>query len=231
MNSSNRTSKLLTELKSNNFLPQLLTKREKRKENIEPRDFYYPINYEYKNNNYGSTPHELDLEPYSTIFNKNTECRVLSRPWLQQIQATLNDVFINDHNNDDLVNTSELMNSLRNERNMNKNKRLQLDSKTIYSSIMNNNVIPNNNDNNNNNINNNKEEDEEKNKMTINNNGENYSKKYKNPYSECFFIKEPYPIGIENKPSEEDEEYEKLRKYEKYFKENNLSSPTTQFTV
>jgi len=31
-------------------------------------------------------------------------------PWLQQIQATLNDVFINDHTNDGLINTSKVLN-------------------------------------------------------------------------------------------------------------------------
>jgi len=228
MKSSYKRSNLFSDNnKSFNFLP-ILTKRTK--EIIEPRDFYYPINYELRNNNYGSvsfrsktkrfenikpTPHELDLEPYKSFSDNNIEHRVLNRPWLQQIQATLNDVFVNDHTNDGLINTSKVLNLL-NDDNSNLNK----------SSLA---ILKSNRQINKNNVKNNSSNDNNTDYVksnTVDSTTENDNKKYKNPYSECYFIKEPYKIITDDQP-ELTEEEEKYRKYMELFENDKLSTPYT----
>jgi len=189
--------------KSNNILP-ILTK--KNNEKLEPQEFYYPIKYELKNNNYGSvgfrsktqrfknikpTPHEFDIEPYKFLSN-NSEHRVSHRPWLQQIQATLNDVFINDHTYDRFINTSEILISLKSDRQINNSSNIDDVENTLSNP-----------------------EDSST---------ESNNKKSKNPYSECFFIKEPYKIETVDDQPKLTEEEQKFRKYMELLEKDELST-------
>ncbi|OUM65556.1 hypothetical protein PIROE2DRAFT_7397 [Piromyces sp. E2] len=248
MRGSYKYSNLFNDIsKSNNFLPQI-SEQSKKKEVYEPQDFYYPITYEPKNNNYGSvsfrsktnrfekikpTPHELDLEPYPPMDFKQVEHRVLNRPWLQQIQATLGDVFINDHTNDGIINSSKIMKSLNNEIiNATYNRMIvKKNKKTGSKSLLNDNT----NATSTNKLNKNDctsshsiySNDDE---ISNQNSDDKGKKKYKNPYSECYFIKEPYKIITSNE-SESNEEEEKMGKYMDLFEDTDLTSPTTQVTT
>ncbi|ORX49750.1 hypothetical protein BCR36DRAFT_328148 [Piromyces finnis] len=220
--------------KRDNFLP-LLTSKSNKKEKYEPQDFYYPIKYEPKNNNYSSvgfrsktnrfedikpTPHELDLEPYIPVNDKLVEHRVLNRPWLQQIQATLGDVFINDHTNDGMINSSKIINSLSCDNSNDKNELMilksnQQEEKKIKKISFGVNSIINN-----------------ESKLGYNdslNQDTNEIRKTQNmnPYSECFFIKEPYKILIGNGKSINEEE-EKINQYANFFEYQNSISSTDQ---
>jgi hypothetical protein len=225
-----RFNSLFNTKSENNILPNFTTKG-KYKDKYKPQDFYYPVKFDPTKNNLSSisfrskvtrfpsiktTPHELDLEPYKHD-NELKEHRVFNRPWLQQIQATLGDVFINDNTNDGLLNTAEIIKSLNDESNrclssllLNKHNNGIHDSKTnnkynknlnsINSSIGNSTTTTTTN-----NSNNSIENETNEGASELHSQIEGVNLKNKNPYSECFFIKEPYPILTDSQAIPEEE--------------------------